>query len=311
VRCPRCDFDQPDGATDCARCGIVFAKWKDAEEEAAEVPSAAVDHRLVARAVPEEKVEDGRIGASEARTLAIGLGLAIVVYVIPFLRFVFSAVLTLFHELGHAVVGWLLGHPSLPAFDFVYGGGFTHQGQFHLSIAVAVAAGAGYIAWLLRRNRRALIVLGIVFAVWLLFVTREWRREIVIAAAGHAGEFVLGAIFFYRALTGSGLRLAVEKPLSAFIAFFVQINLMGFCWKLMHDADFLSWYLGGKAGGGELMNDLEIVALDLKIYLGIDADVPRVACWMLVFSVVPIAIALLLFLNRRRATELAESLLTP
>jgi hypothetical protein len=30
VKCPKCEHVQPDGALECAQCGIVFAKWKDA-----------------------------------------------------------------------------------------------------------------------------------------------------------------------------------------------------------------------------------------------------------------------------------------
>lgn len=29
MQCPKCNFDQPDGATECRRCGVIFAKVKD------------------------------------------------------------------------------------------------------------------------------------------------------------------------------------------------------------------------------------------------------------------------------------------
>jgi hypothetical protein len=29
VRCPKCEYEQPDGALECARCGIIFARWRD------------------------------------------------------------------------------------------------------------------------------------------------------------------------------------------------------------------------------------------------------------------------------------------
>jgi hypothetical protein len=29
VNCPKCDFEQPAGANECARCGLVFAKWRE------------------------------------------------------------------------------------------------------------------------------------------------------------------------------------------------------------------------------------------------------------------------------------------
>ncbi|HEX2833844.1 MAG TPA: M50 family metallopeptidase [Thermoanaerobaculia bacterium] len=231
-----------------------------------------------------------RITRETQRMLAIAFVVALVVYLVPFTRFVLSALVTLFHEFGHAVMGWILGYPSLPAFDLVYGGGFTHQGTFKLPIAILVAGIFGYIAWLNRDNRRGLIVIGIVAAVWLLFVTREWRRELAIASAGHLAEFVLAGVMLYKSITGEGWRNPdVERPLGAFIAFFVQIHSTHFAWKLIHDTGFLEWYREGK--GGAIMNDLEVVALDLQIWLGWQPQIEGVAKGLLFFSLVPLVIA--------------------
>lgn len=223
--------------------------------------------------------------------LLIGFIAALIVYVVPFTRFVLSALVTLFHEFGHAVMGWILGYPSLPAFDLVYGGGFTHQGQFRLPIAIAVACLIAYIAYLNRENKRALVIVAIVAAVWLVFVTREWRRELAIASAGHLAEFVLAGVMLYKSITGEGWRNPdVERPLAAFVAFFVQIHSMHFAWKLVNDSGFLEWYREGK--GGALMNDLEVVALDLQIWLGWQPQIEGVAKALLFFSLVPFAIVI-------------------
>ncbi len=257
----------------------------------------------------EDRVEDGRIGRAELKILGIGLALAIVVYAIPFTRFVFSAIVTLFHELGHAIVGWLLGHPSLPAFDLVYGGGFTHMGQFRLTIAVAVGLAFAYLLWLFRENRRSMVIVGVVFAIWLVFVTKEWRRELAIASAGHAFEFVLAGIFFYKALSGTGWKSPeFERPLGAFVAFFVQIHSTFFAWRLIHDAEFLSLYREGK--GGALMNDLEVVALNLQIYLAFNSEIIGVARMLHIFSVLPPVIALIWYLERARWHRVLRALRT-
>jgi len=293
VPCPRCSFDNAEDALECARCGIVFAKWRPVTPYVFE----------------EERVADGRIGAAEWRILGGGLAAAIVVYIIPFTRFVFSALVTLFHEFGHAVIGWLLGHPSLPAFDFVYGGGMTHMGEFHPSIAVLVACGFGYLAWLFRTNRTSLAIVLVLFAIWFVFVSREWRRELAFSAAGHVSEFVLAGILFYKALAGVGWKNPdVERPLGAFVAFFVQIHSMHFAWRLMHDAEFLDWYREGK--GGALMNDLESIALDLQIRFGIQPGIEGVARMLLLFSFVPIGVALVWYFQRARWHRVLRSLLT-
>jgi hypothetical protein len=245
-------------------------------------------------------MEDGRIGAREAKSLGIGLGAAILVYALPFTRFVFSALVTLFHELGHAVAGWLMGYPSIPAFDFVYGGGLTHHGEFKRTIAIAIAIGFAYAAWLFRENRRSVAIIAALFPVWLLFVTREWRREIVFAAAGHAGELILAAIFFYKALSG--------KALEAFVAFFVQIHTMLFAWRLLHDGGFLQWYREGK--GGALMNDLEVIALNLQIWLPVQPGIEGIARGLLIFSFVPMIAALVFYLERARWNRVWDALRT-
>jgi hypothetical protein len=247
----------------------------------------------------DEDVRDGRLGRTELTVLGTGLVAAMITYAIPFTRVVFSLIVTLFHEFGHAAVGWLFGIPSLPAFDFVYGGGWTHYGNFHPLIAVAIVALFGYGMWLFRSNRKSMILIGVLLLVWLLMVSAEWRRELVVASAGHAAEFVLAGIFFYKALAGVGWQIpAIERPLGAFVAFFVQIHSMAFAWRLMHDVDFLAWYREGK--GGAAMNDLEIVSLDLDIYARMHTSIQSVAGILFVFSFVPIAIALLWYFQRSR-----------
>ena len=302
MECFKCGFEQPDATTESSRCGLVFAKWQQTVDP-------AVRRRQMQREIAEvDRVEDGRIGRKELMILGFGLAAAIIVYLIPIFRFLFSALVTLFHELGHAVAAWLMGYPALPAFDFVYGGGFTHYGTFKLPLALMIAAGFGYLGWLFRRNWRTLAVIGTLFVVWLIFVSAEWRRELLMAAAGHAFEFILAGILFYQALSGSGWRIPeIERPLGAFVAFFVQIHSMHFALKLRNDPDFLAWYREGK--GGMLMNDLEQVALDLHIHLGLRPGIEGVAALLLLFSFVPLLAGLFWHLQRSRCHSAVRALL--
>jgi RNA polymerase subunit RPABC4/transcription elongation factor Spt4 len=293
VKCPRCTFAVPEEAEECPRCGVIFAKWQ---------PRPVITR-------DDEQAADGRIARRELRILGIGLAVAIVIYAIPFLRFIFSTLETLFHELGHAVVAWLLGHPAIPAFDFMFGGGFTHQGAFHLPIALAVAAVFAWLGWRLRGNARGLVALGVIVAIWLVCVSADWRRETVIASAGVAFEFILAGILFYQALAGVGWRMPeIERPLGAFIAFFVQFNAMLFPWRLLHDPDFLAAYQEGK--GGAIMNDLEVVALNLHIHTPLNPGIKGLAVALSIFSFVPISVALAWYLNREKAHRVLKSLLS-
>jgi len=216
----------------------------------------------------------------------------------------------LFHELGHTVASWLLGHPAIPAFDFFFGGGFTHEDNFKLPIALLVAGGFAWLGYRLRGNLRAVAVIAALFAVWLVCVTSEWRRETVISFAGPAFSLIMAGIFFYMSLTGVGFRIPeIERPLGAFVAFFVQIYGMQFALRLMSDADFLAWYQEGK--GGAIMNDLEVVALNLHIHTPLNPGIKGVAAFLFAFSFVPIGVAVAWYFNREKARRLWSAVAEP
>lgn len=305
MQCPKCGFEQSDDSTECPRCGIVFARWLEARDH--EYLREARAHSPLATPPPPPPEPTG-FTRTHFKILGFGLVAAIVASVLPFVSFVLSAIVTLFHELGHAIVAWLMAQPALPAFDFVYGGGFTSFKDFQLPLAIVLAGGWIWLGWIFRRNRKTLVLIAVLAGVWLVAISAGWRRELVIAIAGHAGEFIFAGIFFWMVLANVGWRSPeIERPLGAFVAFFVQIHSMRFAWRLAHDQSFLAWYLKGK--GGALMNDLEIVALDLNIYLGINPGVPTVAMWLFVLSVVPLLVALLLFIYQDRVKRVAASLL--
>jgi hypothetical protein len=258
----------------------------------------------VARSIP----YDGK----EWKLLAVGLAAAAVAHVLPFLRFILSPLVTLLHEFGHAVAAWLLGCPALPAFDFVYGGGVTHQKFFQLPVGILIGAGWAWLGWTFRRNPRTLTLIVLCAGLWLVAISSEWRRELVISAMGHGGELILAGVLLYMAMSGKGWRLPeIERPLGAFAAFFVQFQTMQFAWRLRNDEAFLAWYREGK--GGAMMNDLELIALDVKIWTGLSMEIEQVAGWLLLFALIPPAVAVLLFIFRDRVSAVARSLrlLTP
>ena len=305
MQCAKCGFDNALDVSECARCGIVFSKVLDAAPPVRRRPPAGEPAPHV---FDDDTVSDGRITRKELTILGSGLAAAIIAHAIPFTRFIFSALVSLLHEFGHAIVAWLLGHPAIPAFDFVYGGGFTHWGQFHLAIAIAIAGGLAYLAYLFRRNVKTLAVIGAIFTIWLILVSSGWRRETAMSAAGHAAEVIFAAIFFYMALSGVGWRMPeIERPLGAFVAFFVQIQTMQFAWRLFHDSAALATYREGK--GGALMNDLEVVALNLHIYLGLNTSIEGMAKLLFVFSLIPIPVAIVWYLHRARWHRIGQALL--
>ena len=302
ILCPACSFEQDEGGESCARCGVIFAKVR--------TDAAPPAHASPPQPMPIDSplAENDEPGGKAWKLLVGGLVAALIVHVLPPCRFVLSPLVTLLHEFGHAVAAWLLGCPAIPAFDFVYGGGVTHHKYFQLPLGILIAAGWTWLGWIFRRNPRTLTVIGICTAAWLVAVSSEWRREVVISSMGHGGELILAGVLLYMALSGVGWRIPeIERPLGAFAAFFVQIQTMQFAWRLRSDADYLAWYRGGK--GGAMMNDLEVIALDVKIWTGMEVDIVQVAGWLLAFSPIPALVAILLFLYREPVNAFARSLL--
>jgi hypothetical protein len=292
IQCPICAFEQAEGSETCARCGVVIAK---ARVGGRPLPGfSAVD------VVPRD--------AGAWRILAGGLISALIAHAIPFFQFMLSPLVTLLHEFGHAATAWLLGCPAIPAFDFAYGGGITQHHDFQLPLGVLIGAGWAWLGWTFRRNPRTLAVLGLCAGAWLVAVSSEWRRELVIASMGHVGELILAGVLLSMALAGAGWRIPeIERPLGAFAAFFVQLQTLRFAWRLRHDDAFLAEYVAGK--GGALMNDLEVIALDVKIWAGVSMDIREVAGWLMLLAlVVPIA-AILLYVFRQRVRDAWHSLL--
>ncbi len=76
----------------------------------------------------------------------------------------------------------------------------------------------------------------------------------------------------------------------------------------MTDPDFLEWYKQGK--GGMLMNDLEGIALDLHIHTPFNPGIEGAARLLLLFSFVPIAVALIWYFQRARWHRILRSLRT-
>lgn len=191
------------------------------------------------------------------RSLGIGLVIAAVVLFFPFLRFIFSYLKTLVHELGHSVVDWLFGYPSIPAFDFIYGGGMAIHQERKTFLLVLIYAGFGFLFYLYRRNRLSLVILGIVVAVYTVFAFTP-AHELLMLFMGHGTELIFAGIFLYRALSGSSIVAPVERPLYAFVGFFILLYDIGFAYQLITDYGYRVDY--EEAKGGEIQSDFSRIA---------------------------------------------------
>jgi hypothetical protein len=182
------------------------------------------------------------------RALAIGGSLAVVVTAVPFLRFVFHALITLVHEFGHAITAWAFGIPAIPALDFAYGGGVTLYQERSTGLLVLIYLAFAGCAYRLRDDRGYLIALSAWVCAYTLAAFTPVHEAIQIAM-GHGSELIFAGIFLYRALTGSSCRAAGERPLYAFCALFILLNDALFALSLLTSKASVADYEDAKGGG--------------------------------------------------------------
>lgn len=224
-------------------------------------------------------------------SLGIGLGITAVVLIFPFLSFIFHYIIILVHELGHAVFGWLFGYPSIPAFDFTYGGGITIHQQQKPIILIVIICGLCYLFYIFRRNRRSLAILGTLTAIYLILAFTSFH-ELLILFMGHGTELFFGGLFLFRALSGSAVIVPAERPLYAFLAFFVFIKDFKFACNLIHSPTHREMYRAAK-GGGHWMDFSRIAREFLHV------DLTTVSGFFLILCILTPALSYLFFRYNR------------
>jgi len=224
------------------------------------------------------------------KTMLTGAILAVVVTALPFPRFVFGYMGTLLHEFGHTAAAWMFGYPAIPAFNFQHGGGVTSIEDRQWPLMVLWIAGVAWILWRYRTHRPAWPLLAIPAALYLaLAVTRV--HEIVITFMGHGMELTIAGVFLYRALSGSAVKVALERPLYAFLGLFLVIGEMRFAWGLANSREKQIEY-GIELSG--IPNDW------LRIADRLGTDLPTATGAYLLLTPIPVVVAFLFFRYRQR-----------
>lgn len=245
MECPKCGFNQADANESCGMCGVIFARLNDETAPEPQGPSNAPVIQPLER--------------TDWITLGIGLGVGVIFLKVGMLRFVLSYLFILIHEFGHAVIGWLFAYPSIPRFDFYYGGGIcTYEGRSAF-IYVVLALLYAVLIYTLRKNRFALIVIA-VFTVIYIPVALTGAHMALFLFMGHGTELVFAGIFLFRAMTGSAIIHAAEKPLYAACGFFIILRNMAFGYGLMTDLGARYVYAQQKGGGH--VGDFDRIAMD-------------------------------------------------
>lgn len=236
-----------------------------------------------------------RVDARTWAVMGVGAALAAAVLMLPWPRFALGYLTTLIHELGHAVFGWLFGYPSVPRFDFTYGGGVTtYQHRATLLLGVVYVLLIGLLP-AYRRNRRMLAVLAVGLGVFVLCAHTASHKAIILFM-GHGTELVIAAVFVYRALSGSAVVHALERPLYAMCGFFILFSDVAFAYGLWMSPRARMEY--GRAKGGGHWMDFDRLARD---YLHV--RLPTVAFFFLVCCVLAAVAAVLVHRYQERVFD--------
>ena len=237
------------------------------------------------------------------KSLGIGLALFIFVVLVPFISYVFHYLITLVHELGHTIFGLLFGYFSVPAFDFVYGGGITIHTKQSLASLIFVYLFLGWLLYFYRRNKLAFSIILIIFALYSLAAFTS-AHQVVILFMGHGAELVFAGIFLYRALSGSSIVVSTERPLYAFLAFFIFYKDFRFAYDLMYSPAYRAEYAAAK-GGGHWM-DFSRIAREF-----IHVELTSVAAFFLFLCIITPVVTFLFFRYKPRMDRIFHRVLSP
>jgi hypothetical protein len=154
IACPRCRHAQRFAGAECERCGVIFARLRGRPELEPVLAGGGSGAAAAAAGFAGPPAESGAPPIDRRGWIAWGVGgaLALLTQVLPWLQLLVGYFVVLVHELGHALACWTFGFPSLPAFDFVYGGGVTARLARSSLFVVAVYALLAAGLWVFRRN---------------------------------------------------------------------------------------------------------------------------------------------------------------
>jgi len=183
MQCPKCHFETEEHATECLKCGIVFAKYARHEEEVQLQQELAEERRKQVAELGQELTY---------RMLAIPAALLsarILVGIAP----AFVRILAMFvHESGHALTAWLCGYWATPGLWFTP---VSDERSPWVTLFFIGAFGFGlYWSWTTKRRAvSALFIAALLFElVGTLLPARQAQALFIFG--GDGGSLVLGSL---------------------------------------------------------------------------------------------------------------------
>jgi hypothetical protein len=198
------------------------------------------------------------------------------------------------HEMGHATVGCILGHPSAPAIS-LRGEAWTGIADLRPWLVWLMAAAAAAGAFALRRRRPACAALG-ALAVAIPPLAFSRAADVLIAAGGHLGELAFATYCYQMGWTGGRTDTPQERAACAMAGALVQWTNLALCFGLLTNAAARAHYATNGSIG--LKNDYLVLAEDLC-----GCRLQSVALLMLVLALLPLPLGLLIGWWRTRGDD--------
>lgn len=186
MQCPNCHFEYEAPATECFKCGIVFAKYGH-RPQVLDVPAAGPEEDLSSTLPPEEAQQERlfRIFTLPIALIAARLTVRAAPGVVR--------LLTMWvHESGHAVTAWLCGYWAVPG---PWATPVWEERSWAITALIASALGfGGYYFWKMRRwGLVAVCVMAFVAQLNCMRLFSDQAKTLIVFG-GDAGCFVLGSL---------------------------------------------------------------------------------------------------------------------
>ncbi|MDR3265083.1 MAG: hypothetical protein LBT15_03630 [Synergistaceae bacterium] len=191
---------------------------------------------------------DERFAHSVRRTsifLFTALAVNLVIFLVPWFRYIAYTYTIVVHEFGHAACAWATGYLALPTFDIIRGGGITMMSNSRSLImfvpVIFFLAFATY-KWYVYRGTSGLWAAAALWIVYALFSFSGAMWRFLINSSGHASEILTGLVCIYFGFsTAKFNRPRHEKIILFTLGSHLLVNAVGFAISL-NDAGFIRSY---------------------------------------------------------------------
>lgn len=250
MQCVKCGLYQADSRTNCIRCNASLVETSTFSQSSTPLQED-INSPLPYQAELEQAIPKiNSIDSEGWKSLGVGVFLgAILIAFFPIISFLLHPLITIVHELGHALTAWIFGCPAIPAFDFVYGGGVTARGNRQIPLLLIIYIVLGIGCYLFRNNKLTLVIILNLMLVH-MFCIWTTLDEFLFSFMGHGTELIFASIFIYRAISGSSIIHKIERPLYATLGMFMEFYNIRFFYKLYSSADARLIYEEAKGGMG-------------------------------------------------------------